>query len=66
MNWDFFYFWTMNQIDKIKKQRYETEMKIISLEDKLKRSKLSKNEEKELEFLKKKDIELNRKIESLT
>lgn len=66
MNLDFFYFWTMNLIDKIKKQRYETEMKIISLEDKLKRSKLSKNEEKELEFLKKKDIELNRKIESLT
>jgi hypothetical protein len=56
----------MNLIDKIKKQRYETEMKIISLEDKLKWSKLSKNEEKELEFLKKKDIELNRKIESLT
>ena len=62
----FFYFWAMNQIDKIKKQRYETEMKIIALEDKRERSKLSKNEEKELEFLKRKDIELNEKIESLT
>jgi hypothetical protein len=56
----------MNQIDKIKKQRYETEMKIIALEDKQKRSKLSKNEEKELAFLKRKTIELNTKIESLT
>jgi hypothetical protein len=56
----------MNQIDKIKKQRYETEMKIIQMEDKKKRSKLSKNEEKELEFLKRKALDLNEKIESLT
>ncbi len=56
----------MNQIDKIKKQRYETEMKIIALEEKQKRSKLSKNEEKELEFLKRKEQELNLKIENLT
>ena len=56
----------MNQIDKIKKQRYEAEMKIIQLEDKQKRNKLSKNEVKELEFLKRKAQELNLKIESLT
>jgi len=56
----------MNQIDKIKKQRYESEMKIITLEDKSKRSKLSKNEEKELEFLKKKVLEFNQRIASLT
>jgi hypothetical protein len=56
----------MNPIDKIKKQRYETEMKIIALEEKIKRSKLSKNEEKELAFLKRKDTELNIKIENLT
>jgi len=56
----------MNQIDKIKKQRYETEMKIVILEDKQKRSKLSKNEEKEMEFLRKKVTELNLRIESLT
>jgi hypothetical protein len=56
----------MNQIDKIKKQRYETEMKILVLEDKQKRSKLSKNEEKELEFLRKKVIEFNDRIISLT
>lgn len=56
----------MNQIDKIKKQRYETEMRIIHLEDKQKRTHLSKNEVKELEFLKKKAEELNRKIESIT
>jgi hypothetical protein len=56
----------MNQIDKIKKQRYEAEMKIIQLEDKQKRTKLSKNEVKELEFLRRKTDELNRKIELLT
>jgi hypothetical protein len=55
----------MNQIDKIKKQRYETEMKIIALEAKQERSKLSKNEEKELELLKRKAIELNERIQSL-
>ncbi len=65
-NYYLFYFWTMNQLDKIKKQRYETEMKIIALEDKLRNTKLSRNEEKELEFLKKKALELNKKIESLT
>lgn len=56
----------MNQLDKIKKQRYETEMKIIALEDKLKKTKLSKNEEKELDFLRKKTVDLNKKIESST
>ncbi len=40
-------------------------MKIIALEDKHERSKLSKNEEKELEFLKRKAIELNERIQSL-
>lgn len=55
----------MDQLDKIKRQRYQSEMKIIALEDKLKRSKLSKNEEKELEFLKKKVLEFDHRISSL-
>lgn len=55
----------MKQIDKIKRQRFETEMKILHLEEKSLRSKLSKNEEKELEFLKRKTEELNHKIDSL-
>lgn len=56
----------MNPVDKIKKQRYQVEMKIIGFEEKLKRNKLTKNEEKELEFLKRKDKELTDKIDSLT
>jgi hypothetical protein len=56
----------MKQIDKIKRQRFETEMKIINLEERQKRHKLTKNEEKELEFLNKKKAEFDNRIESLT
>jgi hypothetical protein len=55
----------MKQIDKIKHQQYGTEMKIIALEEKQKQSKLSKNEEKELEFLRTKLTGLEYKIESM-
>jgi len=55
----------MKQIDKIKRQRYETEMKILHLEEKSGRAKLAKNEEKELEFLRRKSEELDKKINSL-
>ncbi|MEZ5198770.1 MAG: hypothetical protein R2764_21050 [Bacteroidales bacterium] len=54
----------MKLIDKLKKQRYGISMKIIELEDKQSRKKLSKNEEKELEILRKKEDELNRKIDT--
>lgn len=53
----------MKKVDKLKKQRFEISMKIIQIEDKRKRSKLSKNEEKELEILKNKEEELDTKIE---
>ena len=41
-------------------------MKIIQIEDKREKSKLSKNEEKELGILKNKEEELDNKIESLS
>lgn len=56
----------MKKTDKLKKQRYDISMKIISIEDKQKRGKLSKNEEKELEILKNKEEELDTKIKSLS
>jgi len=54
----------VKKVDKLKKQRFEISMKIIQIEDKLKRTKLSKNEEKELEILKQKEKELDTKINS--
>ena len=54
------------QVDKLKKQRFEISMKIIQIEDKQERSKLSKNEEKELKILKTKEEELDTKIESFS
>ncbi len=56
----------MKKIDKLKKQRYDISMKIIRVEEKQKRGKLSKNEEKELEILKHKEEELDTKIKSLS
>lgn len=56
----------MKKIDKLKKQRYNISMKIIELETKQERSKLSKNEEKELLILKNKEKELNNRIDSQT
>ncbi|MBC8489436.1 MAG: hypothetical protein H8D45_25745 [Bacteroidetes bacterium] len=56
----------MKKIDKLKKQRYDISMKIIELETKQERSKLSKNEEKELIILKNKEKELNNRIDSQT
>lgn len=55
----------MKQADKIKRQRFEAEMKIIELEERQKHHKLTKNEEKELEFLKKKTTEFDKKLETL-
>ncbi len=56
----------MKKVDKLKKQRFEISMKIIQIEDKLQKSKLSKNEEKELQILKNKELELDNKIEALS
>ena len=55
----------MKKIDKLKKQRYDISMKIIQLESKQTKSKLSKNEEKEFEILKNKENDLNLKIDNL-
>lgn len=55
----------MRKIDKLRKQRYEISMKIIDLEFKQKRSKLTKNEEAEYRILKEKENELNDRIEEL-
>jgi len=56
----------VKKIDKLKKQRFEVSMKIIQIEDKQKRGKLSKNEEKELAILKHKEEESDNKIASLS
>ena len=56
----------MKKTDKLKKQRYDISMKIINIEDKQKRGKLSRNEQKELEILKRKEEELDTKIKLLS
>jgi hypothetical protein len=56
----------MKKIDKLKKQRYEVSMKIISLESKAKTKKLSKNEEKEFEIIREMEKNLDKKINELT
>lgn len=52
----------MKKVDKLRHQRYELEMKILQLEFKQKRQKLTKNELTELEILKQKEAELNQRI----
>ncbi len=56
----------MKKIDKLKKQRYEVSMKIISLEAKSKIKKLSKKEEKEYEIIQELEKNLDKKINELT
>ena len=51
----------MKKIDKLKKQRYEVSMKIISLEAKSKIKKLSKKEEKEYEIIQELEKNLDKK-----
>jgi len=55
----------MRKVDKLKHQRYEISMKIIDLETKMSRSKLTKNEEYELKILKDKQDDLNKRIEEI-
>jgi len=55
----------MKKPDKLKRQRYQVSMKIIELEDKAEKSKLTKNEEKELEILKNKEKDLDDRINNL-
>ncbi|MCX6233544.1 MAG: hypothetical protein NT175_02320 [Bacteroidetes bacterium] len=52
----------MKKTDKLKHTRYILSMKIIELESKQKRMKLTKNEIAELEILKDKVEELSRQI----
>ena len=61
----FNYLWPVKKIDKLKKQRYEVSMKIISFESKAKIKKLSKNEEKEFEIIQELEKNLDKKIEEL-
>ena len=56
----------MKKLDKLKKQRYEVSMKIISFESKAKIKKLSKNEEKEFEIIQEMEKNLDKKINELT
>jgi hypothetical protein len=55
----------MKKADKLKKQRFEIEMKIIDLESRQSGKGLSKNEEKELQILKNKALELTDRIETI-
>jgi uncharacterized protein YnzC (UPF0291/DUF896 family) len=52
----------MKKTDKLKHTRYILSMKIIELESKQKRMKLTKNEMSELEILREKVEELTRQI----
>jgi hypothetical protein len=52
----------MKKTDKLRHQRYEIEMKILQLELKQKREKLSKNELSELGILRQKESELEQRI----
>jgi hypothetical protein len=56
----------VKKLDKLKKQRYEVSMKIISLESKAKIKKLSKKEEKEFEIIRELEKSLDKKINDLT
>ena len=53
----------MKKLDKLKHQRYEITMKIIDLESRLKT--LSASELKTLEILRKKETNLNEKIDKI-
>ncbi|GAB4311313.1 MAG: hypothetical protein Kow00127_01250 [Bacteroidales bacterium] len=56
----------MKKNDKLKRQRYEISMRIISLESKERSSGLNANEVGELEILRRKEEELNARIELLS
>lgn len=56
----------MRKIDKLTHQRYELEMKLIELETKQKRMKLSKNAESELSIIREKLMELEERIRTIT
>jgi len=54
----------VKKVDKLKQLRYVISMKILNLEAKSISGKLNKNEEKELVILRKKENELDYKIEN--
>ena len=58
----FHYFYRVKKLDKLKHQRYDISMKIIQLESRTKS--LSKAEIRTLEILRKKEQELNEKIDN--
>ena len=56
------YFYRVKKLDRLKRQRYDISMKIIDLESRI--SSLTKKELKTFDFLKKKEKELNNKIDN--
>ncbi len=60
-----YYIWLVKKLDKLKRQRYEISMKIIALETKAQKSKLNKNELKELEILQTKEVDLENRINNM-
>lgn len=55
----------MKKLDKLKRQRYELEMKVIRMESSQQGKKRSKKEENELEILRKKLADLDSRIENI-
>ncbi len=55
----------MNIKDKLKRQRFDSEMKIIELEELAEKGALKKNQEIQLEILKKKVEDLTNRINNL-
>jgi len=51
--------------DKLKRQRFESEMKIIELEEAIEKGTLKKNQEIQLQILKKKVEEITTRINNL-
>lgn len=56
----------MKQVDRLKKQRYQIEMKMLNMEEREKKNSLSKNEKEELNILRKKKEKLDAQIEKLS
>lgn len=56
----------MKKTDKLKRTRYEISMKILAIENKSIAGSLSKKEQSELVILKKKEDDLNKRIETQT
>lgn len=52
----------MKKVDKLRKQRYELEMRLLKFEDK---SSITKNEQQEMKILRNKKVKLDQQIKEL-